>query len=52
MLTTVSLKEAIEFVEKNPHRRLWKLITEAALDKLNFGFAERSIVKMEDYTGI
>lgn len=35
-LTTVSLKDAVEFVEKNPHRRLWKLIAEAALDKLNF----------------
>lgn len=35
-LTTVSLKEAVEFVEKNPHKRLWKLIAEAALDKLNF----------------
>ena len=23
LLTTVSLKEAVEFVEKNPHRRLW-----------------------------
>lgn len=52
MLTTVSLKEALEFVDKNPHHRLWKLITEAALDKLNFSFAERAMVKMEDYTGI
>lgn len=35
-LTTVSLKDAVEFVEKNPHKRLWRLIAEAALDKLNF----------------
>ena len=35
-LTTVSLKDAVDFVEKNPHKRLWKLIAEAALDKLNF----------------
>lgn len=35
-LTTVSLKDAIEFVEKNPHKRLWKLIAENALEKLNF----------------
>jgi len=52
MLTTVSLKEAVDFVEKNPHRRLWKLICEAALDKLNFSFAERAFVKNEDYTGL
>lgn len=49
MLTSVSLKEAVEFVEKNPHRRLWKLITESALDKLNYGVAERAFVKNEDY---
>lgn len=23
LLTTVSLKEAVDFVEKNPHKRLW-----------------------------
>jgi WD repeat-containing protein 35 len=35
-LTTVSLKDAVEFVEKNPHKRLWRLIAESSLDKLNF----------------
>jgi len=35
-LTTVSLKDAVDFVEKNPHKRLWKLVAESALDKLNF----------------
>jgi len=52
MLTSVNLKEAVEFVEKNPHKRLWKLITEASLDKLNYGVAERAFVKNEDYSGI
>lgn len=51
-LTTVSLKEAVEFVEKNPHPRLWKLIAEAALEKLNFNIAERAFVKTDDYFGI
>ena len=52
LLTTVSLKEAVEFVEQNPHKRLWKIITEAALEKLNFGIAERAFVKNEDYYGL
>ena len=52
MLTTVSLKDAVDFVEKNPHSRLWKLITEAALDKMNISLAERAFVKNEDYAGI
>ena len=51
-LTTVSLKEAVEFVEKNQHPRLWKLIAETALEKFNFNIAERAFVKMEDYYGI
>jgi WD repeat-containing protein 35 len=42
----------VEFVEKNPHKRLWKLITEASLDKLNYGVAERAFVKNEDYSGV
>jgi WD repeat-containing protein 35 len=52
MLTTVTLKETVDFCEKNPHRRLWKLVTEAALDKLNYGIAERAFVKNEDYAGV
>lgn len=48
-LTTVSLKDAVEFVEQNPHKRLWRLISEAALDKLSFQVAERAFVKNEDY---
>jgi WD repeat-containing protein 35 len=52
LLTTVNLKEAIDFVEQSPHPRLWKLISEAALDKLDFDTAERAFVKLEDYYGI
>ena len=54
LLTTVSLKEAVAFVEdkNNSHRRLWKLVNEAALDKLNFALAERCMVKNEDYYGV
>ena len=51
-LTTMSLKDAFDFVEQNPHPRLWKLIAEAALDKLDFANAERAFVKLEDYHGI
>lgn len=51
-LTTVSLKDAVEFVERNPHKRLWRLISEAALDKLDFRVAERAFVKNEDYYGV
>jgi WD repeat-containing protein 35 len=52
MLTSSNLKDAVDFVEKTPHRRLWKLITEASLDKLNYNIAERAFVKNEDYAGV
>ncbi len=51
-LTTVSLKDAYEFVDQNSHPRLWKLIAEAALEKLDFTYAEKAFVKIEDYHGI
>lgn len=51
-LTSVNLKEAVEFVEKNPHPRLWELIAETALEKMNLNVAERSFVKTENYHGI
>ena len=51
-LTAVSLKEAVEYVEKAPHPRLWNLIAETALEKMNLGIAERCFVKTENYHGI
>ena len=51
-LTQVTLKEAVEFVDKNPHPRLWELIAETALEKGNLAIAERSFVKTENYHGI
>ena len=51
-LTSVSLKEAVEFVEKNQHPRLWSLIAETALEKMNLGIAERCFVKTDNYHGV
>jgi WD repeat-containing protein 35 len=51
-LTTISLKDAVDFVDQNPHPRLWRLIAEAALEKLDFQVAEKAFVKIEDYHGI
>lgn len=52
LLTTVSLKDATDFVEQNHHKKLWELVTEASMDKLNFHIAERAFVKIEDYYGV
>mmetsp|Transcript_32306 Transcript_32306/g.92700 ORF Transcript_32306/g.92700 Transcript_32306/m.92700 type:complete len:1232 (-) Transcript_32306:146-3841(-) len=53
ILTKVSnLKDAFNYVEANPHPRLWRLLAEAALDQLDFGVAEKAFVRFEDYQGI
>jgi len=53
ILTKVSnLKDAFNYVEANPHPRLWRLLAEAALDQLDFTVAEKAFVRFEDYQGI
>ncbi|CAE8633546.1 unnamed protein product [Polarella glacialis] len=53
ILTKVSnLKDAFNYVDANPHPRLWRLLAEAALDQLDFAVAEKAFVRFEDYQGI
>jgi WD repeat-containing protein 35 len=47
-----NLKDAFNYVEANPHPRLWRLLAEAALDQLDFSVAEKAFVRFEDYQGI
>eukprot|EP00906_Rhabdomonas_costata_P037007 RCo051982 len=52
LLNSVSIADAFAFIEDNPHPRLWKLLAEAALEKMNFQVAEKAFVKCQDYKGI
>jgi len=53
ILTKVSnLKDAFNYVDANPHPRLWRLLAEAALEQLEFSVAEKAFVRFEDYQGI
>eukprot|EP00741_Cyanophora_paradoxa_P024440 tig00022075_g23597.t1 len=52
MLSTINLKDAYQFVEDNPHPRLWRLLAEAALKQLNFAIADKAFVRCQDYQGI
>ena len=51
-LLDVGLVEAYDYIEENPHKRLWKLLAEASLEALDFSMAERSFVKSKEYHGI
>eukprot|EP00397_Hematodinium_sp_SG-2012_P004975 GEMP01004991.1.p1 GENE.GEMP01004991.1~~GEMP01004991.1.p1 ORF type:complete len:1182 (+),score=262.89 GEMP01004991.1:170-3715(+) len=53
ILTKVqNLEDAYNYVDQNPHPRLWRLLAESALDHVNLGAAEKAFVKYDDYVGI
>lgn len=52
LLISVSIAEAFQFVEDNPHPRLWKILAESALEKLHLSIADKAFVRCQDYQGI
>ncbi|XP_011196664.1 WD repeat-containing protein 35 [Zeugodacus cucurbitae] len=52
LLQHVGLEDAKQFIEDNPHPRLWRLLAEAALKKLELGTAENAFVRCANYQGI
>lgn len=52
LLAHVGIAEAKQFIEDNPHPRLWRLLAEAALKKLDFETAENAFVRCTNYPGI
>ncbi|XP_064480178.1 WD repeat-containing protein 35-like [Ornithodoros turicata] len=52
LISKVGIEEAIQFIEDNSHPRLWQLLAEAALRKLDFETAEIAFVRCKDYQGI
>ena len=48
----VDVKEAFAFVEKNPYPKLWKILAEAALGKVELDVAQKAFVKTDDYQGL
>ncbi|XP_074656125.1 WD repeat-containing protein 35-like isoform X2 [Tubulanus polymorphus] len=52
LLEKVGIEDAQQFIEDNPHPRLWRLLAENALDSLNLKVAEQAFVRCKDYQGI
>ncbi|TPX70337.1 hypothetical protein SpCBS45565_g01735 [Spizellomyces sp. 'palustris'] len=52
ILSQVGLADGHQFVEDNPHPRLWKLIVDAALEQLDLNIAQKALVKCMDYPGL
>ncbi|XP_046679205.1 WD repeat-containing protein 35-like [Homalodisca vitripennis] len=52
LLDKVGITEASAFIEENPHPRLWRLLAEAAVKKLDLVTAEAAFVRCSDYAGV
>ncbi|XP_068194364.1 WD repeat-containing protein 35 isoform X1 [Antennarius striatus] len=52
LIEKVGIEDASQFIEDNPHPRLWRLLAEAALQKLDLKMAEKAFVRCRDYQGI
>lgn len=52
LLTHVGIAEAKQFIEDNPHPRLWRLLAEASLKALDLETAENAYVRCTNYPGI
>uniref|UniRef100_A0A4W2CZT8 WD repeat-containing protein 35 n=1 Tax=Bos indicus x Bos taurus TaxID=30522 RepID=A0A4W2CZT8_BOBOX len=52
LIEKVGIEDASQFIEDNPHPRLWRLLAEAALQKLELHTAEQAFVRCKDYQGI
>ena len=52
LLKTVTIEDTYSFIEQNPHPRLWRLLAESSLEKLDFEIAESAFVRCQDYQGI
>lgn len=55
LLNQVGIEDAAVFVEDNPHPRLWQLLAESALAKLDLDISERAFVRCDspvNYQGI
>ena len=52
LLTEVGINDAYTFIEQHPHPRLWRLLAEASLERLDFAVSEKAFVRCSDYQGI
>ena len=52
LMVEAPMADAYQFVDDNAHPRLWRLLAEAALERLDFPIADKAFVRCGDYQGI
>ncbi|KAJ4459772.1 putative WD40 repeat protein [Paratrimastix pyriformis] len=52
LVRTVDIQEVYSFIDSNPHPRLWNMLAEVALERLDFPLADKAFVLCRDYHGV
>jgi WD repeat-containing protein 35 len=52
MANNINLDDIYKYVEKHNHDKLWTLLTEHAMLKLEFGIAEKCLIRKQDFIGL
>lgn len=52
MLRTERIEDVAAYIDGHPHPKLWRILAEASLERLEFSIAEKAFVKCADYPGI
>ncbi|EPY32487.1 WDdomain 35 [Angomonas deanei] len=52
LLEEASMKELYEYSDQKGNRKLWKLLAEHALTKLDFTYAEMAFIRLQDYPSL
>jgi len=52
LLGKLNLKDAYNYIKQNSHIKLWRILSEKALDDLDFSTAENALVECGDYQGL
>lgn len=52
LLASGNEADAQAFIADNPHKRLWQLLADHALGKLDLAVAEKAFVHCNDYQGV
>lgn len=52
LLEKVGVSEAAQFVEDNPHPRLWRLLGQAAVTRTDLAMAEAAFIRSLDYPAV
>jgi WD repeat-containing protein 35 len=52
ILNNIAINDIYQFIDRNPHKKLWEIFAEHALLTLDFNNAEKAMLQYNDYLGL